>query len=214
MDISLEDDITRNWKSQNKNFLLKQNHQPVCSICNERVGMNIICCSECHCNSHYKCLLLPSYQLYNFIKRKRKYTWANCAPVDLSDITPWSADIDINELKDSLNKIEDINTLLREENKKLREENTIIKNSNKVDKASKTNKINELETQVKNLQKSLTEANRKNAEKIKEIQKLKRQTYCVRNVHTVSESGRMTEDNIDFRAENNSNLNWELQSFP
>ena len=26
----------------------------------------------------------------------------------------------------------------------------------------------------------------------------------------LSELGQMTEDNIDFRAENNSNLNWEL----
>ena len=69
-------------------------------------------------------------------------------------------------------KIEGINTLLREENQKLREENTTIKNSNKVIKANNTNKINELEIQVKNLQKSLMEANRKNAEKTKEIHKL------------------------------------------
>ena len=60
--------------------------------------------------------------------------------------------------------------MLPEENQKLREENTIIKNSNKINKANDTNKINELETQEKNLQKSLTEANRKNAEKTKEIQ--------------------------------------------
>ena len=41
----------------------------------------------------------------------------------------------------------------------------MIKNSNKVNKASNTNKINELETQVKNLQKSLTVANRKTPKK-------------------------------------------------
>ena len=62
-------------------------------------------------------------------------------------------------------KIEGINTLLREENQKLREENTTIKNSNKVINANNTNKINELEIQVKNLQKSLMEVNRKNAKK-------------------------------------------------
>ena len=35
MDISLEHDITRNGKSPNENYLLEQNHQPVCTICNE-----------------------------------------------------------------------------------------------------------------------------------------------------------------------------------
>ena len=124
--------------------------------------MNVICCSECHCKIHYKCSLLPSYQLYNFIKKKRKYTCANCTPADVSDITPGSVDIEIIELKDK-----GINTLLREENQKLREENRIIKNSNKVNKANNTSKINELETQVKNLQKSLTETNGKISEKTK-----------------------------------------------
>ena len=170
MDISLEDGITRNAKSPNENYLLEQNHQPVRTTCNERVGINIICSSECHCKIHFKCSLLPSYQLYNFIKKKRKYTCANCTTADVSDITPGSVDIEINKLKDNLIKIEGINTLLREENQKLREENAIIKNSNKVNKANNTNQINELETQEKNLQKSLTEANRKNAEKTKEIQ--------------------------------------------
>ena len=97
--------------------------------------------------------------------------------------------------------MESINTLLRKENQKLKKENTIIKNSNKNDKTNNTHKIDELETQVKKLQKSLTEANRKNAKKPKGI--LKPQM-------ALSESGQMTEDDIDFRAENNSNFNWEL----
>ena len=59
---------------------------------------------------------------------------------------------------------------------------------------------------MKNIQKSLTEANRKNTEKTKEIHKLERQTP----LHKVSESGQMTEDDIDFRTENNLDLNWEL----
>ena len=59
---------------------------------------------------------------------------------------------------------------------------------------------------MKNIQKSLTEANRKNTEKTKEIHKLERQTP----LHKVSESGQMTEDDIDFRTENNFDLNWEL----
>ena len=68
--------------------------------------MNLINCSECHNKTHYKCSLLPSYQLYNFIKRKRKYACANCTPGDVSCITPASVDIEINELKENLNKIE------------------------------------------------------------------------------------------------------------
>ena len=122
-------------------------------------------------------------------------------PGDVFDITPGSVDVEINELKDNLIKIEDINTLLREKNQKLREEHAITKNSNKVNRANSPNKINESETQVKNLQKSLTEANRNKAEKSKEINKLERQTA----LHKVSESGQMTEDNIDFRAENDLN---------
>ena len=140
---------------------------------------------------------------YNFIQKKRKYTCLNCTLADVSDITPESVNI---ELKDNLIKIEGINTLLREEKQKLKEENAIIKNSNKVNKENNINKINELETQVKHLQKSLTEANRKNAEKNKEIHKLERQPQ----LHKVLESRQMAEDDIDFRAENNSNLNWEL----
>ena len=101
---------------------------------------------------------------YNFIQKKRKYTCVNCILADVSDITPESVNI---ELKDNLIKIEGINTLLREEKQKLKEENAIIKNSNKVNKENNINKINELETQVKHLQKSLTEANRKNAKKTK-----------------------------------------------
>ena len=71
MDISLEENITRNGKSLNQNYLLEQTHQSVCTICNERAGMNIICCSECHYKTHYKYSLLPPYQLYNFLRRKR-----------------------------------------------------------------------------------------------------------------------------------------------
>ena len=34
-DISLEDDITRDGKSPNKNLLQEQDHQPDCTISNE-----------------------------------------------------------------------------------------------------------------------------------------------------------------------------------
>ena len=97
---------------------------------------------------------------YNFIQKKRKYTCVNCTLADVSDITLGSVNI---ELKDNLIKIEGINTVLREEKQKLRKENAIIKNSKKVNKENNINKINKLETQVKHLQKILTEANRKNA---------------------------------------------------
>ena len=55
--------------------------------------------------------------------------------------------------------------MLRVEKQNLRDENPIIKNSNKADQANNTNKIKELETQVKHLQKRLTEANRKKRRK-------------------------------------------------
>ena len=42
-------------------------------------------------------------ELHNFIKRKRKYTCANCKPVNVSDIILGTADIEINELKSNLN---------------------------------------------------------------------------------------------------------------
>ena len=45
------------------------------------------------------------YQLYKRIKKKRKYTCANRTCVDVSDITPGSVDIEINELKDNLIRI-------------------------------------------------------------------------------------------------------------
>ena len=61
IDILLEDNTTRNGKSPNKTFLLEQNHQPVCTIYNEQVDINITFCSKCHCETHYKWSLLPSY---------------------------------------------------------------------------------------------------------------------------------------------------------
>ena len=112
-----------------KSSLLEQNYQPVCTISNERFGIDIFPCSKCHCKIHYKFLLLQSYQLYNFIKRKRKYSWAKSESADVSAITRGSVDIEINELKDKLSEIGGISTFLREENQKLREENTIITNS-------------------------------------------------------------------------------------
>ena len=109
INILLKNNITRNGKSPSRIFLVEQNHQRVChqrsvindlqrssAICNGQVGLNIICCSECHCKIHYKSLLLPSYQLYDFIKRKRKYTCANGTPADVSDKIPGSVDIKIN----------------------------------------------------------------------------------------------------------------------
>ena len=118
MDILLKNDITRNEKLPNKNFLLEQNHQLVCTICNDRVGMNIICCSECNCKIIICACFYNHISYITFIKRKRKYTCANGTPADVSDITPEIVDIEINELKDNLNEIESIITLLREENQK------------------------------------------------------------------------------------------------
>ena len=59
---------------------------------------------------------------------------------------------------------------------------------------------------MKNLRKGLREANRKNAENVNEMNKIKGQTA----LNAVSESDQITEDDIDFRAESKSNLNWEI----
>ena len=48
-------------------------------------------------------LASTSYQIYNFIKRTRKYTYANFTRTNVPDITPGSVDIEINKLKDNLN---------------------------------------------------------------------------------------------------------------
>ena len=138
MNISLVNNLTRNRKCSHRTFLVEQNHQPVCTICNEQVGVNIICCRKCHCKIQYKCSFFPSQQLYRFVERKRKYTCVNCTPANVSNITPGIVNIKTNELTDNVNEIEGINTLLRKENQQLREKKTLIKNSNKVDKASST----------------------------------------------------------------------------
>ena len=53
------------------------------------------------------------------------------------------------------------------------------------------------------------EANRKNAKKVKEINRLKQQTA----LHTVTEFSQMTEDYINIQAKDNSDLNSELDIY-
>ena len=81
----------------------------------------------------------------------------------------------INDIKEHLVKVETINNLLREENQHLRGENIQNKNNLKVEKTNNTNNVKDLETKIKKMQTELSKANRKLAENIKEINRLKHQ---------------------------------------
>ena len=78
----------------------------------------------------------------------------------------------INDIKEHLVKVETINNLLREENQHLRGEN--IQNK-KVEKTNNANNVKDLETRIKKMETELSEANRKLAGNIKEINRLKHQ---------------------------------------
>ena len=81
----------------------------------------------------------------------------------------------INEIKEHFIEIERINYLLREENQHLRGENIQNKNNLKVEKTKNANNVKDLEAKIKKLQTELSEANRKSAGNITEINRLKNQ---------------------------------------
>ena len=81
----------------------------------------------------------------------------------------------INEIKEHFIEIETINYLLREENQHLRGENIQNKNNLKVEKTKNANNVKDLEAKIKKLQTELSEANRKSAGNITEINRLKNQ---------------------------------------
>ena len=120
-------------------------------------------------------MFLPSYQLYYFVEKKSKYICVNCTPTGFVDLSSDGVDVLINDIKEHLVKIETINNLLREENQHLRGENIQNKNNLKVEKTNNTNNVKDLETKIKKMQTELFEANRKLAENIKEINRLKHQ---------------------------------------
>ena len=82
----------------------------------------------------------------------------------------------INEIKDQrLVEIETINYLLREKNQHLRGGNIQNKSSLKVEKTNNANNIKDLKAKFKKIQKKLSKANRKPAENIMEIKRMKHQ---------------------------------------
>ena len=119
--------------------------------------------------------VLPSYEVYYFVEKKSKYTWVNCTPTALVDLSSDGIDVLINDIKEHLVKVETINNLLRKENQHLRGENIENKNNLKVEKTNNTNNVKDLETKIKKMQTELSKANRKLAENIKEINRLKHQ---------------------------------------
>ena len=66
-----------------------------------------------------------------------------------------------------MKEMEHINNLLREENEFLRTENIKMKNENKAEKTNCLTKMEDLNFKIKQLQQTLTETNRKSAEKTK-----------------------------------------------
>ena len=123
---------------------------------------------------HYTCTFLPSYQLHYFVEKQSKYTCVLTPTVSV-DLSSDGVDVLINDIKEHLVKVETINNLLREENQHLRGENIQNKNNLKVEKTNNTNNVKDLETKIKKMQTELSKANRKLAENIKEINRLKHQ---------------------------------------
>ena len=91
------------------------------------------------------------------------------------DLSSGGADVLINDIKEHLVEVKTMNNLLREENQQLRRKNIQNKNNLKVEKTNNTNNVKDLETKIKKMQTELSKANRKLAENIKEINRLKHQ---------------------------------------
>ena len=106
-------------EEENDANLQQKLNASTCSVCNKDATDKYISCSACQWIYH-RCTFLPSYQLYYFVEKKRKYTCINCMPTDLSSV---GVDALIIDIKEHLVEIEAINNLLREENQHLRGEN-------------------------------------------------------------------------------------------
>ena len=116
---------------------LQQNfNTSTCSVCSKDATGNYISCNECNIQIHYRCTFLPSYQLYYFVEMKSKYTYFNCTPTGLVDLSSDGVDVLRNDIKEHLVKLETINNLLREENQHLRVKNIQNKNNLKVEKTN------------------------------------------------------------------------------
>ena len=142
-----------------------------CSVCSKDATGKYISCNECNIQIHYRCTFLPSYQFYYFVEMKSKYTYFNCTPTGLVDLSSDGVDVLTNDIKEHLVKLETVNSLLREENQHLRVKNIQNKNNLKVEKTNNANNIKDLETKIKKLQTELSEA----TENIKKARRLKHQ---------------------------------------
>ena len=112
--------------------LEKEQHQTEdtpCTICNKAAKEKYICCGECQCRVHYRCAFLPTYQLYYFVEKTRKYTCVNCTPQALVDLRSDGVDVLIRDIRNHLEELKKMNNLIQKQNEYLREENIRIKNT-------------------------------------------------------------------------------------
>ena len=166
--------VCRILEEENDTNVQQKFNTSSCSVCNkDATDKYISSYNECHIQIYYRCTFLPSYQLYHFVEKKSKYICINCTPTGLVDLSSDGIDVSINDIKERLVEIETINNLLREENQHLRGENIQNKNNLKVEKTNNANNVKDLETKIKEMETELSEANRKSAENIKEINRLK-----------------------------------------
>jgi hypothetical protein len=63
---------------------------PTCTIsCGQITDKFMIHCSKCQQWTHYKCTLLPAYQLYMFVSTTRKFTCEMCSNVPIRFKQKW-----------------------------------------------------------------------------------------------------------------------------
>ena len=165
----------QNLEEENDANMQQKLNTSTCSVCNKDATDKYISCSECQIQIHYRCTFLPSYQLYYFVEKKIKYTCVNCTATGFVDLSSDRVDVLINDIEQHLATIETINNLLREKNQYLEGENIQNKNNLKVEKSSNISRVKDLETKIKNMQTELSEGNRKLTENIKVINRLKHQ---------------------------------------
>ena len=171
-----------------------------CTICMKEVQDKFISCKDCGACLHYRCTFLPAYQLFYFINDISNYVCVNCTPEGLLEHSSHGVDILIKDIQHHLVELESVNKLLQKENEELRGEYIKNKNSFKVEKDNYKNQINDLQREIKNNQQKLSEANRKTAEKIKEVNKIKRKMG--------NDDIESTPNLVNVSIDENMNLRW------
>jgi len=147
----------------------------------------MITCCECLKKIHYSCSMLPAYQIYVFKTTNRKFTCKNCVNPEFKDTIILQDDkIAITD------EYEGRLALMNSEVEFLRNELTLRVNDHKQQKSQLNSVIDDNKIEICRIKTIANQEKKKNAEKTREINNLKKSLT--------------NKENVDFKIANDTQL--------